>query len=169
MELLDKITALLNEPLADMGYNLVRLRFGGEGKNRVLQIMAERLDEESLGVEDCAQISRTTSALLDVENYIDGAYKLEVSSPGIERPLVKREDYERFKGRAAKIELDELIDGQKRFKGTIMGLNDDQDILFHSDDHPAPMTLPFRAVYKAKLILTDEMIKTAQQNSRKQS
>lgn len=166
MELLNKIDALLAPALDEMGYTIVRLHFGGEGRYRALQIMAERKDEQPLSVGDCSEISRTASALLDVEDWISGKYNLEVSSPGLERPLVRLEDYTRFEGRAAKVELEETIDGQKRFKGTLKGIDEDENILMHIDKDDTDVALPFRAVAKAKLIVTDEMIQDAKRRAK---
>jgi ribosome maturation factor RimP len=161
MELLDNIENMLEPALSDMGYAIVRLHFGGEGRQRTLQIMAERLDEAPLSVGDCSEISKTASALMDVEDLIDGKYNLEVSSAGMERPLIKLADFERFKGRAAKIELDELIEGQRRFKGTLKGIDADDNILMHVEKDGSDVALPFSALLKAKLIVTEQMIKDA--------
>src|SRR5712675_2493030 len=103
-----------------MGYRLVRVAVLGAGR-ATLQIMAERRDDASMTVDDCADISRSVSALLDVADPIAGAYTLEVSSPGIDRPLVRPEDYERFTGFEARIELARPVDGRKRFRGRLLG------------------------------------------------
>ncbi len=115
--------ALLAEPvLEDMGYRLVRVRVTGENGCTV-QIMAET-PEGTLGIADCADISRTLSPLFDIEEPVPGSYHLEVSSPGIDRPLVRAGDFERFAGQHVKIELNELIAGRRRFRGTIEGAAD---------------------------------------------
>src|SRR5580700_9466377 len=99
-----------------MGYSLVRVVITS-GRRATLQVMAERRDDQPMTVEDCAQISRSVSALLDVAEPIAGSYMLEISSPGIDRPLVRTEDYDRFSGFEAKIELARAVDGRKRFRG----------------------------------------------------
>src|ERR1700687_93581 len=103
-----------------MGYRVVRVALTGTGRP-TLQVMAERRDDASMTVEDCAEISRSISALLDVADPIAGAYMLEVSSPGIDRPLVRPEDYDRFAGFEARIELNAPLDGRKRFPGRALG------------------------------------------------
>src|SRR5437763_12585344 len=103
-----------------MGYRLVRVMLTS-ARRGTLQVMAERLDDAPMTVADCADISRSLSALLDVEDPIAGAYTLEVSSPGVDRPLVRPEDYDRFAGFDAKIELAEPLDGRKRFRGRLLG------------------------------------------------
>src|SRR5437588_8969647 len=107
-----------------MGYRVVRVAVLGAGR-MTLQIMAERRDEAAMTVEDCADISRSVSALLDVADPIAGAYMLEVSSPGIDRPLVRPEDYDRFAGLEARIDLSSPVDGRKRFRGRVLGRDGD--------------------------------------------
>ena len=108
--------------LSEMGFSLVRIHLSG-GARPVLQIMAERSDESGMTVDDCAAISHTVSAILDVEDPISGTYTLEVSSPGIDRPLVRRRDFERFAGFEAKIETHGAIDGRRRFRGRLAGMD----------------------------------------------
>ena len=121
MEKLAAIEAMIAPTLEAMGYVLVRVRFAGGGRP-TLQVMAERVDGAGMTVEDCAEVSRTLSALLDVEAPLPGAYLLEVSSPGIDRPLIRPADYQRFAGRQAAIETQRPIDGRKRFRGRLDGL-----------------------------------------------
>ncbi len=149
-----KIEAMIAPSLEAMGYRVVRVAVTG-GRRATLQIMAERSDEQAMTVEDCADISRTVSALLDVADPIAGAYTLEVSSPGIDRPLVKREDYARFAGFEAKIELNQPRDGRRRFRGKLLGVDGDEVRLLVDD---APVALPLNAVARAKLVLTDELL-----------
>src|SRR5215468_7998256 len=111
-----KVEGLLAPALDALGYGIVRVQFNN-GRRATLQIMAERHDGTSMSVDDCAQISRAASALLDVEDPIQGTYDLEVSSPGIDRPLTRRHDFERFAGFEAKLDTDRLLDGRKRFRG----------------------------------------------------
>lgn len=141
-----------------LGFELVRVTFGG-GKTPVLQIMAERPDG-TMSVDDCAMISREISALLDVEDPIPGEYNLEVSSPGIDRPLTRRKDYETWAGFEAKVELDASETGQRRFKGRLRGVDRD-DVLIDADGQTHH--LPLARVAKAKLILTDDLIEAVSQ------
>jgi ribosome maturation factor RimP len=118
--------------------------------------MAVRRDGAAMSVEDCAQISRAASALLDVEDPIAGAYDLEVSSPGIDRPLTRLEHFARFAGFEAKLETDRLIDGRRRFRGLIVGIDDGETIRVRAGE--TEYAVPFGAVIKAKLVLTKELI-----------
>jgi len=138
-----------------MGFELVRVQFGGGQHRPTLQIMAERIDRQPMAVEDCAEISRNLSALLDVEDPVPGAYLLEVSSPGIDRPLVKLADYERFAGFEARLETKAPVEGRKRFRGKLMGLAGDQVRLIEDG---AEVALPLEQINKAKLLLTDALI-----------
>jgi ribosome maturation factor RimP len=121
--------------------------------------MAERPDG-SMSVEDCVQVSRAMSAVLDVEDPIVGEYTLEVSSPGLDRPLVRPEDYLRFKGAEAKIELLRLLNGRKRFRGKLGGLEigAGSEAVIIEEDNGARTILPFQLIDEAKLVLTDELI-----------
>ncbi|HET7594603.1 MAG TPA: ribosome maturation factor RimP [Stellaceae bacterium] len=149
-----KIEAIIAPSLEAMGYRVVRIAVTG-GRRATLQIMAERADDAAMTVDDCADISRTVSALLDVADPIDSAYFLEVSSPGIDRPLVKREDFTRFAGHEARVELNTPVDGRKRFRGRLEGIDGDRVQLVVDG---APVALPFPAITRAKLVLTDELI-----------
>jgi ribosome maturation factor RimP len=149
-----KIEAMIAPSLDAMGYRVVRVAVTG-GRRATLQIMAERRDDQAMTVEDCAEISRTVSALLDVADPIAGAYTLEVSSPGIDRPLVRREDFARFAGFEAKIELTQPQDGRRRFRGKLLGVEGDAVRLLVDD---APVALPLAAVARAKLVLTDALL-----------
>ncbi|MCW8836618.1 MAG: ribosome maturation factor RimP [Rhodospirillales bacterium] len=151
------IERLVEPVLEDMGYNLVRLQMQGT-KRMVLQIMAEPKADRPMGVEDCAAISRALSAILDVEEPIDEAYSLEVSSPGIDRPLTRPEHFERYVGFDAKVEMDHLIDGRKRFTGKLLGV-EGEEVLIEIEDNP--VRLPLDGVQKAKLVLTDALLKAA--------
>jgi ribosome maturation factor RimP len=149
-----KIEAMIAPSLEAMGYRVVRVAVTG-GRRATLQIMAERVDDQSMRVEDCTEISRMVSALLDVADPIAGAYLLEVSSPGIDRPLVRREDFARFAGFEAKVELNAPVDGRKRFRGRLLGVEGDQLRLLVDAE---PLALPIAAVTRAKLVLTDELL-----------
>jgi ribosome maturation factor RimP len=149
-----KIESMIGPSLSAMGYSIVRVAFTG-GRRPTLQIMAERVDNVMMTVDDCATISHTVSALLDVADPIDSAYQLEISSPGIDRPLTRRADYERFAGFEAKIDMLRPIEGRRRFRGTLMGVEgDDAKLLVGADT----LLLPLDAVARAKLVLTDELI-----------
>src|SRR3546814_4228364 len=122
MDVAARIEEIVAPSLADLGYDLVRVSLTGAAARMTLQVMAERRDGAGMTVEDCAAISRAVSALLDVEDPIRGAYVLEVSSPGIDRPLTRARDYERFAGYEAKVELRRTMDGRRRYRGRLMGL-----------------------------------------------
>jgi ribosome maturation factor RimP len=149
-----KIEALIAPSLEAMGYRVVRVAVTG-GRRATLQVMAERVDDKAMTVEDCADISRTVSALLDVADPIATAYTLEVSSPGIDRPLVRREDFARFAGFEAKVELTAPVDGRRRFRGKLLGVEGDEVRLLVD---AAPVALPLATVVRAKLVLTDELL-----------
>lgn len=153
---------LLEPAVRAMGYDLVRVRYTGARTRPVLQIMAERPDG-SMDVEDCAELSRAVSALLDVEDPIHGEYELEVSSPGIDRPLVRKEDFERFAGFDAKIELARPRDGRRRFKGRLKGFDGEAVLLEVTGQGPEPVTerLAYSEIAEARLLLTDELIRAS--------
>jgi ribosome maturation factor RimP len=154
----NSIAQMFEPPLAAMGYRLVRVVMTS-GRRATLQIMAERLDDVPMTLDDCAQISRSVSALLDVADPIAGTYTLEISSPGIDRPLVRTEDYDRFSGFEAKIELARPLDGRRRFRGRILGTLSGAVRLA---TEAGEARLPLDAVARAKLILTDDLIAAAQ-------
>jgi ribosome maturation factor RimP len=151
-ELLRRIEEIVSPTVVGMGYELVRVAMS---KGGTLQIMIERADGGPMDVEACATLSRALSAVLDVEDPIPGAYTLEVSSPGIDRPLTRPKDYERFLGHEAKIETTAPIDGRKRFKGPIKSV--DANAVELTVDG-ADLRIPFAAIHKAKLVLTDALI-----------
>jgi ribosome maturation factor RimP len=153
----DRIRTMIAPSLEAMGYRLVRIAFTG-GRRPTLQIMAERRDDAPMTVEDCAEISRNVSAILDVADPISTRYMLEVSSPGIDRPLVEPEDFERFAGYEARVELSRAIDGQKRFRGRLLGLAAAEVRIALPDREVA---LPLADIARAKLVLTDELLDAA--------
>jgi ribosome maturation factor RimP len=148
------IACIIEPSLEAMGYRLVRVALTG-GQRPTLQVMAERGDEAAMTVDDCAEISRSISALLDVADPIAGAYTLEVSSPGIDRPLVRPEDYDRFAGHDARIELSEPLDGRKRFRGRLLG-RAEHYVRLAGDT--GEVRLPLAAIARAKLVLTDDLL-----------
>ena len=155
MALYETLNALVEPICNEMGYELVRLQLQGGNTRKVLQIMAERKDRKAMTVEDCADLSRAISPVLDEKDPIEDNYTLEVSSPGIDRPLVKLADFDRFKGFEAKVESLSLIDGRKRFAGKLQGTNGNDVILLFEGGE---VRLPFDWIAKAKLVLTDELL-----------
>jgi ribosome maturation factor RimP len=154
-----RVSAVAGPVLQGMGYRLVRIKISGEAGCTV-QIMAERPDG-SMQIEDCEAISRALSPVLDVADPIDRAYRLEISSPGIDRPLVRRSDFERFGGHLAKIEMSLAHQGRKRFRGTLAGVEGNAVRLHRDDiraDEDADVLLVMEDIADARLVLTDELI-----------
>ncbi len=153
-----RIAEIAGPVIEDLGFELVRVRLM-TGKESTLQIMAQRPDG-TIEVDDCGEISTAVSAVLDVEDPIIEAYTLEVSSPGIDRPLTRLKDFDQWAGYVAKIETTELIDGRRRFKGTLAGTEGDE-VLITLDDQAEEITigLKFDWLSDAKLVLTDELIR----------
>ena len=153
-----RMAEIITPVIEDMGFELVRVRLMS-GKVKTLQIMAER-PEGGIEVDDCAALSTAVSAVLDVEDPIEDNYTLEVRSPGIDRPLTRLKDFDAWDGYEVKIETTELIDGRRRFKGKIMGTEDDE-VLVELEEQGEMVTigLNFEWLADAKLILTDELIK----------
>ncbi len=147
---------LVAPALEGLGLDLVRIRFGGGAP--VLQVMVERRDGTGMTVDRCAEASRILSALLDVEDPIPQAYSLEVSSPGIDRPLTRPGDFDRFAGFEARIELEDGTAGQRRFRGRLEGL--DGEVLRLQTEH-GTAALPLAAVKSAKLLMTEALLAAA--------
>jgi ribosome maturation factor RimP len=160
---LDQRVADIIEPvIVPMGYQLVRVRMSGQN-GMTLQIMAERTDG-TMTVEDCEEISKAISPVLDVEDPIDKAYHLEVSSPGIDRPMVRKSDFFRWQGHLLKCETSVLVDGRKRFRGKIVSVDDDgfrleRDQVAYGEE--PVVVIPFTTLSEARLILTDDLIRDA--------
>jgi ribosome maturation factor RimP len=153
------VSAVAAPVLHGLGYRLVRIKISGEAGCTV-QIMAERPDG-SMQIEDCEAISRALSPVLDIADPIDRAYRLEISSPGIDRPLVRRSDFERFTGHLVKIEMAVAYQGRKRFRGTIAGVEGGAARLHRDDaraDEDADVLLTMEDIAEARLVLTDELI-----------
>ena len=152
--------AAVAEPVIDnLGFRIVRVRTSGMS-GFTLQIMAERPDG-SMSIEDCEMLSRALSPVLDVEDLIDSAYRLEVSSPGIDRPLVRRSDFERFAGYVVKLELSVVRDGRRRFRGVLLGVEDEAARIRHEnarEGEAAEVSLPIADIAEAKLVLTDALV-----------
>jgi len=151
----EQVERLVEPAIGAMGYELVRVHLTGGRNKRVLQIMAEPDKAKIMTVDDCADISRVVSALLDVEDPIPGEYTLEVSSPGVDRPLVKRKDFERYVGYEIKLEASCIIDGRRRFRGRLKGLIDDRVCIEVANGEAE---IAFADVAKAKLVLTDDLL-----------
>lgn len=152
-----KIVATITPTAESMGYEIVRVLLIGSGKP-TLQIMAEKPDG-SMPVDDCGRLSQAVSAVLDVENVLDGAYFLEVSSPGIDRPLTRLKDFETYKNNEARIELEDPIDGQRKFKGMLKGIEGENVAI---ETEKGVVAIPFHVIHRAKLMLTDDLIKSHQ-------
>ncbi len=154
-----RIADLVEPTIVDMGFELVRVRLTGEGGS-VLQLMAEKPDG-TMKVEGCESVSRAASAILDVEDPIKNNYTLEVSSPGIGRPLTREKDFDVWAGFEAKLELSEMLAGRKRFRGILQGMEDGEVLLrmeIEGHDEPQIVGLPFRLVSDARLVMTDTLI-----------
>jgi ribosome maturation factor RimP len=157
-----RVSAIAAPVLQQLGYRLVRIRISGEAGCTV-QIMAERPDG-SMQIEDCEAVSRALSPVLDIADPIDRAYRLEISSPGLDRPLVRKSDFQRHAGHLARIEMQVPVDGRKRFRGLLAGVEGDAARL-HSDDTDSEsereVLLPIEEMSEAKLVLTDELVAEA--------
>ena len=153
-----RLAEIVAPVIEDLGFELVRIRLQG-GRTATLQIMADR-PEGGINVDDCADISTAVSATLDVEDPLEDAYYLEVSSPGIDRPLTRLKDFATFEGYEARLETTQPIDGRKRFKGVLAGVEGDEVLLNIDDSQGGTQTigLNFDWLSDAKLILTDELI-----------
>ena len=149
-----RVQEIIEPVISDMGFELVRVRLMS-GKSTTLQIMAQKPDG-TIEVDECGRISTAVSAVLDVEDPILDAYTLEVSSPGIDRPLTRLKDFEQWKGYEAKIETEELIDGRRRFKGELQGVEDDEVLI---EIEEGTIGLKFEWLSDAKLVLTDDLIR----------
>lgn len=154
MERERRFEELIEPTLNAMGYDLVRVVVSGRHRP-LLQVMAERRDGRSMTVEDCAEISRALSAKLDVEDPIAGPYTLEVSSPGIDRPLVRPADFARFAGHMARVEMKAPLGGRRRFTGSIVAASESSVTMAVEEGE---VELPLSGVARAKLVLTDALI-----------
>lgn len=146
-----RVSEIITPVLDDMGIDLLWVEFKGD----ILSIFAENPTTGKITLDECAAISREVSPLLEVEDPIEGKYRLEVSSAGIDRPLFKLSDYERFHDLEVKIELDMMIEGQKKFRGIIKGVKG-EEIILKTDQ--GEVDLPFASIYKAKLVMNDTLI-----------
>lgn len=160
----EALVRLIDPVAAEAGFELVRVRLSG-AKRLTVQVMAERPDK-TMTAEDCATLSRAVSAVLEDDDPIDGAYTLEVSSPGIDRPLVRLKDFDDWAGRDAKIELNRAVEGQKRFRGVLAGVDGDNVCLdIEGEDETA--LIPHAWIASAKLLLTDALIEESLKAARR--
>ena len=150
----ERVIALIEPTATGLGYRIVRVRVSGNRRKR-MQIMAERVSDGHMGIDDCSRLSRALSPVFDLEDPIQGEYDLEISSPGIDRPLMRIEDFERFQGHDAKLETAAMQNGQRRFKGKIERIEGDV-IVIVTDQGEAK--LPFATLSDARLVLTDRLI-----------
>ena len=157
MDLCQKIQEMIEPSLTHLGYEIVRILLQG-GDVKTVQVMVERIDRKDMTLDDCEKVSRTVSALLDVDDPFSGRYMLEISSPGIDRPLIKAVDYVRFAGFDAKVETLVPLNGRRRFKGKILGLTDDEKSV-RLDAEEGEVSIELENISKAKLILTDDLLK----------
>jgi ribosome maturation factor RimP len=165
-----RVAAVADPVVAGLGYRVVRVRISG-AEGCTMQIMAERPDG-SMNVEDCEAVSRALSPILDVADLIDRAYRLEISSPGLDRPLVRLSDFERNRGQLVKVEMDVPVDGRKRFKGTLIGIEGNLARLRRDDaaeGEPADVLLPILDMAEAKLVLTDALIAESLRRGKQQT
>ncbi len=156
MNIFEKLENIIEPVIKNMGYELVRVKLSGD-KRKTLQIMAERLDGKPMGIEDCSDISKQISAVLDVEDPISERYNLEVSSPGLDRPLTKLKDFIKFKGFIVKMQTLNLVENRKKFTGIIKDIIKDEEILL--DVEGKEFLIPFNVIDNAKLVITDDMLK----------
>lgn len=164
MDIVQRITQIIEPSLTDMGFRLVQVKLAEGSRTKTLTVMAERLDGTFMSFDDCAEISQTASALMDVEDPITGAYNLEVCSPGIDRPLTRLEDFERYKNYEIKAETLIPVDGRKRFRGTVAAVNGEQILLKMPDG--VESTLTFGNIRAAKLVLTDALVAEAMKKTK---
>lgn len=152
-----EVEDLIADAVVAMGYDIVRVMLSGNQRPR-LQIMAERHDDQGMTLDDCVQVSRLVEAILEVEDPIAGSYELEVSSPGLDRPLTRLADFARFAGHEAKLETLLPVEGRRRWRGRLLGVAG-ESVRLGLDE--GEVELPFRDLAKAKLVVTDELLAAA--------
>lgn len=153
-----KLLELLDPVAEAAGYEIVRLRLMGGNERRRLQIMAERPSDGDMNVEDCTRLSRKVSEIMDAADPIAGEYVLEVSSPGIDRPLTRPKDFAAYEGYEVRLELDRLAEGRKRFRGVLVGLDGEQ-VAIDLEGEEETALVPLSWVIEAKLVMNDELMK----------
>jgi ribosome maturation factor RimP len=150
----------LLDPVAEAtGYEIVRLRLMGGAETRRLQIMAERPSDGDMNVEDCAILSRALSEVLDPADPISGEYTLEVSSPGVDRPLTRLKDFAEYEGFEVRLELDRMAEGRKRFRGVLAGIEEGEQVGIDLEGEAETAMIPFAWIIEAKLVLNDQLMK----------
>jgi ribosome maturation factor RimP len=157
----ERILALAEPIAADLGLRIVRVRVMA-GKRRTVQVMVERVTDGLASVDNCADLSRELSSVLEVEDPIAEAYALEVSSPGLDRPLTALEDFTTYEGYLARLELDRMVEGRKRFRGVLVGVEDGHVDINLDGEADATASIPFDWISEAKLLITDELIAAGQ-------
>ena len=162
----ERVLALAEPIAAELGLRIVRIRVMA-GKRKTVQIMAERISDGQMAVENCEALSRELSAIMEVEDPISDAYVLEVSSPGLDRPLTDLEDFTTYEGYKAKLELDRLVEGRKRFRGILAGVEDGHVDINLDGEEDFTASLPFEWIAEAKLMITDELIEAGQKAKEK--
>ncbi len=164
MDLSHRVQQLIEPGVEDLGFDIVRVQIIGKEK-LLVQIMIEHKDgpgdRQGMTVDDCATVSRAVSALLEVEDPIKAVYTLEVSSPGVDRPLTRIGDFERFQGHQAKIEVHRPLDGRRRFKGRLLGVEGDNVRILVDG---VEVDLPHPDIHRAKLLMTDDLIAAAKES-----
>lgn len=160
-----KVAGIIEGSLFNMGYEVVRVMIMQSGTTKILQIMIDRLDGKPITVDDCEKASRQISALMDVEDPVDGHYNLEVSSPGVDRPLTKLKHFEKYSGFEAKIDVEEKIEGQRKFRGKLQGvegnivyIESNVTSMEKRDEGKQKIGIDFNNIRSAKLVLTDELL-----------
>jgi ribosome maturation factor RimP len=167
MRLEEKIFTLLEPSVVDAGFALVAVLLSGEQKYRALEILIERQNGSAVTLDDCEIVSKQLSAILEVEDYIQGRYRLEVSSPGINRPLVRPADFQRFIGESVKVTMNIHFDERKRFSGILSAADEDEFSLQLSDTN-AIVKLPYAQVFSARLDPSEESLRMALREGKKQ-
>jgi len=165
-----RVAALAEPVLSSLGYRLVRVRMSGAA-GCTIQIMAERPDG-SMTIEDCEAASRALSPVFDVADPVDGAYRLEISSPGLDRPLVRRSDFARYAGNRVKIEMAAVIAGRRRFRGLLIGIEGDAARIRRDDaaaGEPADVLLPIDEMAEARIVLSDAVIAESLRRGKRQA
>lgn len=153
----EHILEIIKDPMTHMGYEIVRVRFSGSGDRKILEILLEKLDGTNITIEECAKANRHIGALLDVEDIIKSKYNLEVSSAGIERPLVYAKDFKKYKNREVQIKLSKAYEGSKKFQGLLEDIDENEIVSLKAGEEVLKFELS--NIKDAKLILTDELFR----------
>lgn len=161
-----RVTNTIKPVIEDMGFTLVHVAMTSENDTAILRVMAEHAVTKELNIDDCAKLSRAVGTVLDVEDIVSGAYRLELSSPGIDRPLVQAADFVEYAGFEAKIDIDPpLATGQRRFRGHLRGVENDCVILETKEE--GRFEIPLYNIQKSRLVITEELLKAGQEKRKK--